>query len=107
LEVPIENWVKLKPGVRKLLRFDDHRLVEREITDPIFGFTKFVRSLVFHVIWEDGMKVDKMFSVVSERLAAQLAPYLEGGRYREYEFVLLTPPPKIAAPRLVEVRKIR
>lgn len=103
-EVPIENWVKLKPGVPKTLRFEDHRIVDREITDPVTKRRKTVQSLTFDVVLEDGREVTKSFSVVSEKLAGDLAGYLSGKRYRAYEFTIIKDRPGFVAPRIVEVR---
>lgn len=84
----LENYVKLTPGVPKRLHFTDHALVTKTLTDPLLGRSKEVRSLEFLVDSEDGVKVDKSFSVVSEKLAATLEPWLGGKRYLAYEFVI-------------------
>ena len=105
-ELPIENWVKLPPGRPKTLRFDDHRVVSREITDPVTGRRKTVQSLTFDVVMEDGRECTKSFSVISEKLAGDLAGYLHGKRYRRYEFTIIKDRPGFVAPRIVEVRPI-
>lgn len=97
------NWVVLSPGVPKKLHFKEHKFATRTITDAIFGGTREVRSLVFLVDEEDGVKVDKMYSVVSDRLASDLSGYLEGHRYRGYSFTIQKDAPGTVAPRLVEV----
>ena len=99
----LENWVKLKPGEPKTLHFSDHAFVERVITDPILKKPKKVVSLVFLVDEEDGRPVEKSFSVLSERLMNELAPYLEGKRYRYYNFTFLKPEHPFAPPRLLSV----
>ena len=101
------NWVVLHPGERKVLHFVDHTFVERVIVDPVTGKPKTLRALHLRVDQEDGKPVDKTFSVISERLAGQLAPYLPGKRYVEYEFVIEKPVQKAAAPVLAEVRPWR
>jgi len=96
--------VILKPGVPKTLRLEDHRFVDRVITDVFFGVPKTVRSLVFRVVREDGRVVEKTWSVVSGKLVDELSAYLEGRRYRDYEFVVVKDAPGTIPPRLVEVR---
>jgi len=84
----LENFVKLTPGIPKRLHLKDHTFVTRRIKDPATGFEKEVRTLVFAVDWEDGRPVEKTFSVIQEKLASQLATYLEGKRYRDFIFTI-------------------
>jgi len=42
---PISNWVILPPGVEKRLRFDDHTIVSKQITDPVTEAPKVVKAL--------------------------------------------------------------
>jgi len=89
LAVPaLENWVKLRPGVPKRLHFYDHEFVTKEIIDPLLRRRKRVKTLVFFVDEEDGMPVEKLFSVIQEKLYAALAPYLPGKRYRDFTFII-------------------
>jgi len=97
------NWVVLHPGERKRLHFYNHAVVERVITDPVTGAQKTIRSLTMWVDEEDGVPVKKMFSVISEKLAGQLAPYLVNKNYVNYYFVIEKPAHKYAAPALAEV----
>ncbi|MEM1518181.1 MAG: hypothetical protein QW789_03555 [Nitrososphaerota archaeon] len=101
-----QNWVIIKPGERKTLHFYDHAVIEREIIDPVIGKPKRVQSLTFFVDQEDGVKVDKMFSVVSMKLAQQLAPYIPEKKYIKYIFVIEKPPYVFSPPRLAEVRPL-
>ena len=82
----LENFVKLVPGVPKRLHFVDHTFVGKTIRDPLTKWPKRVKALVFKVDWEDGMPVDKIFSVIEEKLASALYPYLDGKIYRDYIF---------------------
>lgn len=97
------NWVVLEPGVPKKLHLKEHKFASRSITDSIFGGTREVRSLVFLVDEEDDAAVDKMYSVVSDRLASDLSGYLEGHRYRGYSFTIIKDAPGPVAPRILEV----
>jgi len=97
------NWVVLKPGVEKRLRLRDHAFVDRVLTDPVWKEPKTVRTLMFRVSMEDGVPVDKVWSVVSGKLAQELSGYLEGRRYRDYEFVVVKDAPGFVPPRLVSV----
>jgi len=83
------NYIKLEDGVRKRLHFRDHVFVDREIRDPVLGRMKTVRTLTMFVDEEDGVKCDKVLSVVQEKLAAALAPYLPGKRYVNFTFTIL------------------
>jgi len=98
-----ENWVILRLGERKRLHFFHHVKVTRVTTDPITGEPRRRESLVFYVDEEDGVKVDKMLSILSRRLAQELSAYIPGKRYLRYDFVIEKPPDKFAAPRVVEV----
>ena len=102
-ESPIENFVKLIPGKPVKLHFREHKLVERQITDPLFKVLKTVRSLLFLVDEVDGRAVDMTYSVVSEKLASDLAGYLEGKRYRAYTFEIVKDAPGTVPPRIVSV----
>jgi hypothetical protein len=96
-----ENFVRLVPGVQKRLHFFDHAWESRVITDPTFKTPKTVRSLTFRVDFEDGLKVDKTFSVISSRLAGELESYLPDRRYQHFAFTFLKDAPGTVAPRLV------
>jgi len=84
----LENYIRLEPGVRKILHFYDHTITTKEIRDPLLARTKPVKSLIFFVDEEDGKPVKKIFSIIQEKLAATLAPYLPGKRYVEYNFAI-------------------
>jgi len=84
----LRNYVVIKEGVTKCMHFIDHAYVEREITDPVTKWKKKVRVLEFKVDWEDGVPVDKVFSVVQEKLAAQLEPYIKDRAYRDKIFCI-------------------
>lgn len=102
-ESPISNWVVLEPGIPRQLHFADHRIVERRITDPISSREKTVQSLQFDVDWMDGSPVDKTFSVVSQRLAGELGPWLAGKAYRARLFTIVKEAAGTVAPRLSRV----
>jgi len=82
----LANYVKLTPDVPKLLHFIDHAITEKTIMDPLLKRPKTVRSLVFFVDEEDGAMVTKTFSIISEKLAARLWPYVEEKKYVNYNF---------------------
>lgn len=95
------NWVILKPGVEVRLHFKDYRITPREIEDQLWKQTRTVQSLLFLVDRENGAPVDKMFSVISDRLAQEFDPYLKDGSYKDYEWTLIKGsnimvPPRIA-----------
>lgn len=83
------NYVRLEPGRPKRLHLVSHQFVEKIIRDPLIADAKSVRVLQFRVDREDGQKVDKVFSVTSEKLAQAFLPYLDGQRYRFYEVEII------------------
>jgi len=84
----VENYVRLIEGIPKRLHFKDHAFVTRRIKDPLTGWEKNVRVLEFLVDYEDGVPVEKVFSVIQAKLEAALRPYLEGKRYRDFLFTI-------------------
>ena len=100
----LENFVKLEPGVGRVLHFYAHKIASREITDPDLGERVMRQSLVFYVDEEDGEKVSKMYSIVSERHANEFAGYLPGKAYVGYLFTVIKDAPGYVAPRIQEAR---
>jgi len=103
MAAPISNWVVLVPGVRVRLHFKDHRVVKRTITDPVRNVPAERESLIFYVDRKDGLPVDLTFSVMSQKLAAEFAGYLEGKKYLGYEFVVVKDAAGFVAPRIEAV----
>lgn len=99
----IENWVKLTPNVKVRMHFKDYRVVERSITDPWFDVPMKQQSLVFLVDRLNGEPVSKRFSVLSEKTANELQPYLEDGSYKAFEWVFEKPDDMTAAPRITRL----
>lgn len=106
LAAPIANFVVLKPGVPVTLHFVDHRVVSRVITDPLRGVPVTRESLIFYVDEVDGRKVDMVFSVLSQKLAAEFAGYLPDKRYTRYRFTILKEAPGFVPPKIVKVTPI-
>jgi len=100
----LENYVKLMPGVPVRLHFVDHSIIERQITDPIRGVPVKRRSLVFYVDERDGVKVDLMYSVVSEKHADDFAGYLPDKSYVRYTFTVVKDAAGTVPPRILETR---
>ena len=82
------------------MRFSEYRITSRQITDPFFGTSRKVNSLLFMVDQVDGKPVDKTFSVVSEKLAMEFEPYLEDGSYKRYTWCLTKDPGEFTPPRV-------
>jgi len=106
LAAPIENYVVLKPGIPVTLHFVDHALVKREITDPVrkVGVTR--ESLMFYVDEVDGGKVDRVYSILSQKHAAEFAGYLPGKGYTRYRFTVIKDAPGFVPPRIVSVKPL-
>ncbi|RLC79333.1 MAG: hypothetical protein DRJ03_23715 [Chloroflexi bacterium] len=77
----LANYVKLETGVEKVLRIkpDSFRIEPRVIIDPVTKNKKTVNAAVMDVIEEDGVPVSKIFSTLSEKLAAILKTAHENG----------------------------
>ena len=101
------NWVVFRLGETKTLRFYDHAKVRRTIVDPVTGREKYVESLVFYVNMENGVEVSKTFSVLSTKLASELAAYIPNKTYLNYEFRIQKPIEKFSPPHLMEVIPIK
>mgnify|MGYP001101788183 CR=1 FL=1 len=82
------NYVVLKEDTPKNLRFRDHQIVPKLIVDPMTHTPKQINALQFYVEEEDGRRVDKIYSITSEKHAQQFAPFLEGYKYRGKLFTI-------------------
>jgi len=103
LSSPISNFVQLTPGVPVRLHFKDHAVSKRVITDPIRKVQVERESLMMYVDKVNGEAVDKVFSVLSQRLAAELSAYLPAKGYTSYEFVIIKDSAGTVPPRIVSV----
>lgn len=86
----LENYVKLVPGVEKVLRFkpESFRIEPRQIRDPVTKAFKGVRAGVADVTEEDGKPVTKTYSTLSEKHAAQLGVLHDNGQLYHYKIGL-------------------
>ena len=84
----LRNFIDLEDGKPARLHFTSHRFEDRPITDPITQEGKVVRALVFQVDRLNLVPVNSTFSIVQEKLAQMLAPYLDGARYLQTDFVI-------------------
>jgi len=82
------NYIALVPGIPTRMHWTDDYIVDREIADKESGKTKRIKSLVFQVDELNGGEVNRTFSVLSQKLAAHLDPWLKDGRYRGYDFII-------------------
>lgn len=82
------NYVRLVPGVPTRMHFTDDYWVDREIADKETGKPKRIRSLVFWVDELNGEDCARTFSILSEKLAAHITPYLPHKGYIPYDFVI-------------------
>ena len=84
----LTNYVTLQAGVPATLHFTDHAMATNEIRDKLTGLVKPLTSLQFVCDRLNGQEVGCIFSVSSEKLAQQLAPYLPDRRYRGLAFTI-------------------
>jgi len=94
----LENFVKLLPETEKILRFKlgSFRVEETTITDPKTKQPKRVRRAVIDVIEEDYRPTVKIFSTLSEKLAAQLAQAHTTGDLYRYHYGITWHPQDLA-----------
>jgi len=78
-ELPPPNFVKIPKDGCKVLIFDDMWFEKRKIRDPKSNRVKEVTALVLHVVREDGLEVDKTFSVVSYKAMQTLVALQKRG----------------------------
>lgn len=82
------NYVALVPGVPTRMHFTDHYYIERIIADKETGKPKPIRSLVFWVDELEGEDCARTLSILSQKLAAHLEPFLPDKRYGGYDFII-------------------
>lgn len=82
------NYVQLVPGRPTRMHFTDDYWVERTIADKETGKPKPIRSLVFWVDELDGEPVARNFSILSQKLAAHMTPFLPNKEYTRYDFII-------------------
>ncbi len=84
----LANYIRLFPGVPTRMHFTDKYLIDREIADRESGKPKTIKSLVFYVDEVNGEPASRTFSVLSQKLAAHMEPYLPDNEYRGYDFLI-------------------
>jgi len=84
----LQNFITLASGVPAAMHFVDAQKVDRDITDPATGKVKTLTTYQFVVDELNGEVVTATFSVTSEKLAAQLDPYVRSGRLQDMVFTI-------------------
>ena len=84
----LQNYIELQEGVPAKMHFTDHDIVPRGILDPDTKKPKSVTTLVFQVDELNGRPANATFSVVAEKLAAMLEPWLADSRYRQVDLII-------------------
>ena len=82
------NYVALVPGVPTRMHFTDHYYIERVIADRETGKPKPIKSLVFWVDELGGEDCARTFSILSQKLAAHMEPFLKDKEYTRYDFII-------------------
>lgn len=86
--MPLGNWVMLEEGIPERVHFVDHVLTVRDVTDRATGRTVTRNVAVMDVDELNGKPVTAQLSVMSEKLYAQLEPYIRDNSYKDYDFTL-------------------
>lgn len=84
----LRNIVELVENVPARMHFVDHALVDKTINDPVLRKAKVATALVFVVDRLNGQPASATFSILAEKLAAKLEPFLASARYRQYDFII-------------------
>lgn len=84
----LQNYVILEPDVPARLHFIDHRIVRKTITDPATGQPTARNTLELTVDRLDGREVESVLSIMAEKFASLLEPYLKDRSYKDYEFLI-------------------
>jgi len=84
----LSNYIRLVPGLPTRMHFTDDYWVERTIADKETGKPKPIKSLVFWVDEVNGEPDSRTFSILSEKLAAHVTPYLPDKQYGGYDFII-------------------
>ena len=84
----LSNYIALVPGVPTRMHFTDQYYVDREIADKETGKPKTIRSLVFWCDELQGEPVSRSFSILSQKLAAHMEPFLPDKGYTGYDFLI-------------------
>jgi len=82
------NYIALVPGVPTRMHFTDDYWVERTIADKETGKPKKIRSLVLWVDELNGEDCARTLSILSQKLAAHITPYLPDKGYLPYDFLI-------------------
>lgn len=84
----LSNYIALVPGVPTRMHFTDDYKIERTIADKETGKPKPIKSLVFYVDEVNGEPDSRTFSILSQKLAAHLEPFLKDKEYTGYDFII-------------------
>ena len=84
----LQNYVILTPGVPARLHFTEHHLQVVTVTDPVTGRPTPKNRLVFQVDELNNQPVVSQYSTLSQKHAADFAPFLVGEKYKDYDFII-------------------
>lgn len=99
----LANFVELKSGVPTRMHFTDSYEITSLVWDKDFKARKPKKRLTFWVDRLGGEPAAKTFSIVSEKLASQLRPYLENEDFKNWEFTITKEGEGFATEYMVEV----
>lgn len=84
----LSGYIALVPGVPTRMHFTDDYKITRTIADKETGKPKPIESLVFWVDELNGEPCSRSFSILSQKLAAHVTPYLPDREYNRYDFLI-------------------
>ncbi len=74
------RYIELEEGIPVLLKFSEHYVQPKEITDPTTGRVKKVETVQLVVTHLNGKPVDAEWSVLSWKLIQRIQPFIESGQ---------------------------
>jgi len=84
----LRNYIEFEDGVPARLHFVTGQLIDKTITDPLTRQPKQVTSLVLQVDQLNGEAIGAQLSVIQEKLAAKLKPWIDNGRLADVDFII-------------------
>lgn len=82
------NYLEIPRDTPTRIHATDHYYIDLMIFDKNLGYEKPVKSLTLWVTEVNGAVAALTFSIISEKLAIQLAPYLPDSDFRNYDFII-------------------
>ena len=84
----LQNYIILETGKPVAVHFYDWMIVVKEPVDPLLKRPLAKRALILLVDEVDGSPEQRVLSILSDKLASQLKPYLDDKSYPTWTFII-------------------